>query len=74
MPRLEIQYDEESDILTIEGVMYHGEYFRKLSKPNPDMLYKIEIKEIAIGKIISVKEIVDPRSKKYQKEVGNGGQ
>ena len=73
MPELDIKYDGGKDILTIEGIAYSGEYFRTLSRPNPDRLYRIEVKETKIGKILNIIEIVDPRSKKYQAAIDRAG-
>jgi len=73
MPQLDIQYDEGQDLLTIEGVVYHGEYFRRLARPREGFLYKLDLKEVrgAPGKVITLREIWDPRSKKFKEEFGD---
>ena len=39
--KLHIEYDEAKDIVTIEGVMYSGEFFRWFADPLPDSLIRV---------------------------------
>lgn len=38
---LKISYDHEADVLTINGVLFAGKFFRELEEPDPEALYKI---------------------------------
>ncbi len=42
---LHFSYDEATDVLTIEGIKYHGDFFRVMSISGPsDKLFKIVAK------------------------------
>jgi hypothetical protein len=38
LPRLDFSYDEEKDVLTIEGIPYPGMYFRSIARRPPGEL------------------------------------
>ena len=49
---LVIDYDDKTDVVTIEGVRYSGEFFRCFAEPNPQKLYRIE----RLGEIVTITE------------------
>ena len=42
MPKLDISFHEEEDILVIQGVHYTGDLFRTFSLPESNALYQFE--------------------------------
>lgn len=38
---LTISYDRGADVVTINGVVFAGKFFRELEEPDPEALYKI---------------------------------
>ena len=63
MAKLSYSYDEATDMFTIEGMNYSGQFFRDMSAfQTGDKFQVVDRKEWAHGVIIELRRLLTPRA------------
>ena len=74
---LEYEYDAVNDVLVVEGVRYHGDFFRVLAYPYTDSVYSFETKDGVVtvtehgSKSEVLKDVTQPALKYPSAPVGD---
>jgi hypothetical protein len=50
---LDVKYDADRDVVTVDGMKFTGTYFRLLAEPDPSKLYRFT----RIDEITSIQEV-----------------
>jgi hypothetical protein len=71
--KLSFSYDASVDILTVEGVRYKGDVFRKLAEPEDGYFYQLRQKTNGVVVIERMEPTLEAEmNKAFDDEVGDG--
>lgn len=63
MAKLSFSYDEETDMMTIQGINYSGQYFRDMALFNGGEKFEVILsKPWGSGRVVELRRLLTPRA------------